>query len=326
MSALLSKGLTVYSIKNVLSLHVFADYFGAKKLHQITKGSTLTATMFQATGEAPGTSGYVNITDLKGGRVGFSAEDSDGSLSAVYVKSLLEMPYNISVIQISHILSSPEAEAPASAPTGKNVTGLMTQKDCKAFADLLISSGADVTFIQNSDGGLTVFCPTDTVVTAFMPKYKNLTAAGKASLLLYHGVPVYQSMGMLRSNNGLMNTLATEGPNKYDFTIQNDGEDVKLETKAATAKIVATLIDAEPLAIYKIDKVLLPRELFKPAPSAHAPKGEAAAADAPGPASDDEDPADQTASDSNGVVRIGGGRSVVSVVFGFCIGGVLAFV
>ncbi|KAK3022462.1 hypothetical protein RJ639_046337 [Escallonia herrerae] len=325
MSALLSKGLTVYSIKNVLSLHVFADYFGAKKLHQITKGSTLTATMFQATGEAAGTSGYVNITDLKGGRVSFSAEDSDGSLSAVYVKSLLEMPYNISVIQISHILSSPEAEAPASAPTGKNVTGLMSQKGCKAFADLLISSGADVTFIQNSDGGLTVFCPTDTVVTAFMPKYKNLTAAGKASLLLYHGVPVYQSMGMLRSNNGLMNTLATEGPNKYDFTIQNDGEDVKLDTKAATAKIVATLIDAEPLAIYKIDKVLLPRELFKPAPSPHAPKGEAAA-EAPGPASDDEDPADQTASDSNGVVRIGGGRSVVSLVLGFCIGGVLAFV
>lgn len=66
MSEIVSKGLPLYTIHNILSLHVFADYFGSKKLHQITKGSTLTATLFQATGKADGTSGYVNITDLKG--------------------------------------------------------------------------------------------------------------------------------------------------------------------------------------------------------------------------------------------------------------------
>ena len=105
MAGLLSKNLPIYAIKNVLSLHVFADYFGAKKLHQITGGSTLTATMFQATGEAPGTSGYVNITDLKGGRVGFGSENNDGHLNSVFVKSVEELPYNISVIHISQVIT-----------------------------------------------------------------------------------------------------------------------------------------------------------------------------------------------------------------------------
>ncbi|KAL1817993.1 hypothetical protein ACET3Z_020567 [Daucus carota] len=216
----------------------------------------------------------------------------------------------------------------------------MRLKGCKAFADLLVSEKAEDTFVQSVEGGLTVFCPSDDVLEDFMPKYKNLTAAGKMAVLLYHGVPVYNSMGMLRSNNGLMNTLATEGKNKYDFTVQNDGESVKLKTKAVTATVSGTLVDEEPLAVYKIDKVLLPRELFKavkeelapePAPApkgakkkpkAKAKKGETSededAADAPGPdGSEDEDPADDTASDENGSVRIRGvGMMVVPLIFG----------
>lgn len=103
MSSLLSKHLSLYTIKNVLSLHILVDYFGSKKLHQITNGTALTATIFQATGTAPGSTGYLNITDLKGGKVGFGAENNGGSLDAVYVKSVDEIPYNISVLQISQV-------------------------------------------------------------------------------------------------------------------------------------------------------------------------------------------------------------------------------
>ncbi|KAK6157922.1 hypothetical protein DH2020_012170 [Rehmannia glutinosa] len=260
MNDLLAKHYSLYTIKNILSLHIFADYFGSKKLHQITKGSTTTSSLFQATGEAAGTSGYVNITDMKGGKVGFSPvdSDSDGPM-ATYVKSVEELPYNISVIQISHVLTSPEAEAPTASPTDLNITSLMAKQGCKAFSDLITAQGAEDTFAQSVEGGLTIFCPSDDSLKSFMPRYKNLTADGKTSLLLYHGVPVYNSLGMLRSSNGLMNTLATEGANKYDFTVQNDGEDVKLETKVVTATIKGTLIDEDPLAVYKIDKVLLPR-------------------------------------------------------------------
>ncbi|MED6145056.1 hypothetical protein PIB30_021412 [Stylosanthes scabra] len=155
-------------------------------------------------------------------------------------------------------------------------------------------------------------------------------------------------MAMLKSNNGLMNTLATDGANNFDFTVQNDGEQVTLKTKTVTAKITGTLIDEDPLAIYTIDKVLLPKELFKaPAPSpAPAPAPEPASADAPAspkkggkkkkqkaadapadeetaPADSPSDAADESADGGSGAVRFDGARyvNVVSVVvalwFGF---------
>ncbi|XP_016174172.1 fasciclin-like arabinogalactan protein 1 [Arachis ipaensis] len=251
MNELLSKHPSIYTLKNILSLHVLLDYFGAKKLHQITNGTALAATMFQATGTAPGSTGFVNITDLRG------------------------------------------------------------------------------------------------LLKAFLPKYKNLTAAGKASLLEYHATPVYESMAMLKSNNGLMNTLATDGASKFDFTVQNDGDQVTLKTKIVTAKITGTLIDEDPLAIYTIDKVLLPRELFKalaPSPSP-SPAPEPAAADAPAspkkggkkkkqkaadapadeesaPADSPSDAADESADDGNGAVRFDGVRygNVIFVVMALCFG------
>lgn len=203
----------------------------------------------------------------------------------------------------------------------------MAKQGCKAFADLLIATGAHTTFEENLDGGLTVFCPTDAVVNDFMPKYKNLTEAHKVSLLLYHGTPVYQSLQTLKSSNGVMNTLATDGASKYDFTVQNDGEIVTLKTKATTAKITGTLKDEEPLVIYKINKVLLPIELFKPEVETEAPapsptphkrktKKDKDEAEADAPVDDSED---QTADNENGVSRISGGH-LIWMVLSSCMG------
>ena len=333
MEDLLSKHLSINTIKNILSLHVLLDYFGAKKLHQITNGTALAATMYQATGTAPGSSGFVNITDLRGGKVGFGAENNDGALTASYVKSVEEIPYNISVIQISSVLPSAAAEAPTPAPSQQNLTVIMSKHGCKIFAETLSTiHEAYSTFTDAIDGGLSVFCPADDAFKAFLPKFKNLTVAGKIDLLEFHGVPIYNSIPMLKSNNGLMNTLATEGASNYDFTVQNDGEEITLKTKRVTAKIIDTIIDEQPLAIYTISKVLLPQELFKgeaPSPSP-APAPEPSAADAPeppkkgkkkkkkvadAPADDDsdapadspaDDAADDNADDTDGAVRFNG--------------------
>jgi len=342
MSSLLDKHLSITTLKNVLSLHVLVDYFGAKKLHQITDGTTLVSSMFQATGSAAGTAGYVNITNLKGGKVGFGAEDNDG-LHSFYVKSVEELPYVISVLQISNPLSSADAEAPTAAPSDIDLIGIMSKQGCQSFADLLRVSKALPTFKESVDGGLTVFCPTDTAVSGFSAKYKNLTDSQKVSLLLYHGVPVYQSLQMLKSNNGVMNTLATEGHNKYDFTVQNDGEDVNLETKVNTANIVGTLIDQDPFVVYKISKVLMPRELFKGVKEekdlapAEAPKAgksktkkkKAAAADedadspADGPDADADSDDQKAADDENGANGLNQGLRFIMVFFSLFIGALI---
>lgn len=195
----------------------------------------------------------------------------------------------------------------------------------KVFADLLTESGAVKTFQGVADGGLTVFCPTDDIMKRFLPKYKNLTADGKTSLLSYHGIPVYNSIAMLKSNNGAMNTLATDGGKKYGFTVQNDGEQVTLKTSVVTARITGTLLDEQPLAIYTIDKVLLPKELFKgveaPAPApekaADAPKAEKLSSP---PALEGPDLApsdDSKAADDSSGARFSGGWALVGAL---CLG------
>ncbi|KAG6474459.1 fasciclin-like arabinogalactan protein 2 [Zingiber officinale] len=330
MTDLLAKHLSLPTLRNVLALHVLTDYYGAKKLHQITGGATTSATIFQSSGHAIGTAGFINITDHSRGKVTFVARDSGGASPATFVKSVKEMPYNISILQISTILSSPEAEAPVAAPGPVNLTALMANKGCKAFADLLLAT-PDVlkSFQSNLDSGLTVFCPDDDAVSAFSPKYTNLTAAGKSSLLRYHAVPVYYSPQLLKTNNGPFSTLASDAHNKnYKYTVKSDGDVITIKTHIVTADITSTLIDQDPDAVYAIDKVLEPRELFKvpekviadaPAPAPAAPpkkkksaaaKHKAAATAANGapapttPAGPEESPADDdTAAADNAALR-----------------------
>ncbi|CAM0911474.1 unnamed protein product [Alopecurus aequalis] len=202
------------------------------------------------------------------------------------------------------------AKAPAAPPAPPNITSVMAKGGCKAFAALVSASpDARSTFQSAGDGGVTAFCPSDDAVRSFMPRYKNLTADGKASLLLFHAVPVYYSQRSLKSNNGVMNTLATDGSaNNFNFTVQNEGEQVTIKTDASdrAAQLKSTVYDKDPIAIYAVDTVLEPVELFEPAespapapaPVADAPKApkkrrHRPVADAPGPAADDASPADQ---------------------------------
>lgn len=141
MSALTSRGYTIPTLKNILSFHVLLDYFSAEKLHHIGGGSALAATLLQATGAAPGTTGFVNITMLRGGKVGFSPNGGDPS--SFFVKSIEEVPYNISVIQISRVLPSDAASATTPAPAEM----IMSAHGCKVFAKTLLSNpGASKTY------------------------------------------------------------------------------------------------------------------------------------------------------------------------------------
>ncbi|KAG8047056.1 hypothetical protein GUJ93_ZPchr0008g11404 [Zizania palustris] len=282
MGALAGGHYTLPTLRHILEMHILVDYYGAKKLHQLSRGDTASSSMFQESGSAPGTTGYVNITQHRGGRVSFTAEDAaDSATPSSFVKSVKEIPYDLAVLQISKPLSSPEAEAPVAPPAPVNITELLSKKYCKSFAGLL-AANADVFSNINAtkDNGLTLFCPVDAAVDAFMPKFKNLTAKGKAAILLYHAVPDYYSLQLLKSNSGKVSTLATSSVAKkdYSYDVQNDRDTVTLDTRVNTASVTATVKDDDPLAIYAITKFLQPKELFKvtedlaPAPAPESPK------------------------------------------------------
>lgn len=282
MDAIAKKPLSV--IKSVLSLHIVLDYYDPQKLHKIPEGSTLTTTLYQTTGNAPGKLGFVNITDLKGGKVGFGSAAPGSKLDSSYTKSVKQIPYNISVLEISQPILAPGIlTAPAPSASDVNVTALLEKAGCKTFASLIASTGVVKTYSAAMEKGLTVFAPNDEAFKAEdVPDLTKLTSAETVSLLLYHSLPSYTPKGTLKTTKGSLSTLATGGSGKYGITVTTAGDDVTLHTGVGPSRLADTVVDSPPFVIFSVDSVLLPFELFGKAP-APAPAGEPVAAPAPEP-------------------------------------------
>lgn len=212
--------------------------------------------------------------------------------------------------------SSPSPVPALPEPHTNNVTAIMARNGCSTFSRLLSAvPDAAQTFADNLGSGLTAFCPVDDAVRPFLPGFKNLTADAKLSLLLYHAIPVYCPFHMLQDGNGVVSTLATSAATDYKLTVQNDGDHVTLRTGLIVATITATLVDRNPLAVYAINEVLEPVELFKPARApalAPAPEAEEKAAPAKAssetveaPAGAQEAPVDEKAAAKSAAARNG---------------------
>ncbi|KAL4352602.1 hypothetical protein GQ457_06G032560 [Hibiscus cannabinus] len=283
MSALTAKHpLSV--IKNILSLHVLLDYYDPQKLHKISEGTTLTTTLYQTTGNAPGNLGFVNITDLQGGKVGFGSAIPGSKLDSSYTKSVKQIPYNISILEISAPIIAPGIlSAPAPSASAANITGLLEKAGCKTFASLLASSGVLKTYESALDKGLTIFAPSDEAFKAEgVPDLSKLTSADQVSLLEYHASPDYKPKGTLKTTKDPITTLATSGAGKFDLTVTNAGDDVTLHTGIAPSRVAEAVFDSPPVVIFTVDNVLLPPELFGKSPSP-APAPEPVSSPSPTP-------------------------------------------
>ncbi|KAM3397673.1 fasciclin-like arabinogalactan protein 10 [Capsicum galapagoense] len=270
-------------IKNVLSLHVLLDYFDGTKLHKISDGTTLSTTLYQTTGNANGNVGSVNITDLKGGKVGFGSAIPNSPLASTYTKSVKQIQYNISVLEISAPIIAPGILA-APAPSGDfNITGALEKAGCKTFASLLVKSGVLKTYQTAIDKGLTIFAPNDEAFKAVKGiDLGKLSSADVVSLLQYHAVPSYTPIGTLKTKKDPISTLATNGASKYDLSASTEGDQVTLDTGVDSSRIASTVIDSTPFCIFTVDSILLPVELFGKAPSpAPGPAPETSPAPAP---------------------------------------------
>ncbi|TQD86028.1 hypothetical protein C1H46_028414 [Malus baccata] len=256
-------------IKNALSLHVLLDYYDAPKLHKISDGSVLTTTLYQTTGHAPGNLGFVNITDLQGGKVGFGSAAPGSKLDSSYTKSVKQIPYNISVLEISAPVIAPGIlTAPAPSASDINITALLEKAGAKKFASLIVSTGVIKTYQSAADKGLTIFAPNDEAFKAKgVPDLSKLTNAELVSILQYHAIAGYSPIGSLKTSKAPISTLATNGAGKYDLTVTTAGDQVTLHTGVGSSRVADTVLDSTPVAIFTVDNVLLPSELFGKSPS-----------------------------------------------------------
>lgn len=194
------------SLKTSFCLHILLDYFDNKKLHSIPDGSSLTTSLYQTTGPKSGNVGAVNITDSKGGSVRFGSGTPGSNLTSSYSKSVEQIPYNISVIEITAPIIAPELLNPAASVD--NITAVLEKAGCKTFAALLSQSGVLKLYQNQLDKGITIFAPNDEAFKAKgVPDLSKLSNAELVSLLQFHALSTYAPIGTLKTTKGKDNRV-----------------------------------------------------------------------------------------------------------------------
>ncbi|GAU38511.1 hypothetical protein TSUD_396280 [Trifolium subterraneum] len=184
-----------------------------------------------------------------------------------------------------------------------------------------IMSSINSQLITAKNGGLTILAPDDSAFSSLKAGFLNsLDENKKIELLQFHILPQYVASSNFDSLSNPVQTVAGKDPTRLPLNVNALGNNVSLQTGVVNASIVGVVYSDNKLAIYQLDKVLLPLDFFKTKAPALAPSL-AATAKAPKAAakenssSDDKDENDQDQGKS-GTERLCGflGTTLVSLV------------
>ncbi|KAB2074897.1 hypothetical protein ERO13_A07G175700v2 [Gossypium hirsutum] len=188
-------------------------------------------------------------------------------------------------------MSPTPAPAPAPAPAYVNLTYLLSVAGpFHTFLDYLESTKVIDTFqnqANNTDQGITVFVPKDSAFKGLRkPSLSNLNDDQIKSLILYHALPKFYALADFNelSTKGSISTLAG---GEYTLNFTDNSGTVHLDSGWSKTKVTSAVHSTDPVAIYQVDKVLLPEAIFgtdippTPAPSPAPVPDVSPAADSP---------------------------------------------
>ncbi|MBA0549144.1 hypothetical protein Golob_020197 [Gossypium lobatum] len=167
--------------------------------------------------------------------------------------------------------------APAPAPEYVNLTYLLSVAGpFHTFLNYLESTKVIDTFqsqANNTEQGITIFIPKDDSFKGLKkPSLSNLSDDQLKSLILFHALPKYYALADF-------NDLSTKGPittlagGQYTLNFTDDSGTVHLDSGWSKTKVSSAVHSTDPVAIYQVNKVLLPEAIFgtdippTPAPS-----------------------------------------------------------
>ncbi|GAB4824396.1 hypothetical protein Ancab_007283 [Ancistrocladus abbreviatus] len=263
------------TLADVVRYHVLLQYLTWSGLRQIPPSGTLFTTLFQTTGRASNNFGSLNITyNPSNGVVSLHTPTPNSINSSAVVLSLIKtIPYNLSIFSVSSLVAPYGFELLASEtrppPPGLNITkALLDGHNFNVAASMLAASGVVGEFEQDEGGaGITLFVPTDEAF-ANLPATVQLQAwraDRKALVLKFHVLHSYYPLGLLQSIvNPVQPTLATEdnGAGSFTLNISRVNGSVAINSGTVQALVTRTVFDQNPVAIFGISHVLLPREIF----------------------------------------------------------------
>ncbi|KAL6609376.1 hypothetical protein ACP70R_039345 [Stipagrostis hirtigluma subsp. patula] len=150
------------------------------------------------------------------------------------------------------------------------------------FLDLLHRTRVDDQInaqLTDSYNGLTILAPTNAAFDKLKSgTLNNLSPQEQIQLVLYCVLPRFYSLPMLGSLNGKVTSQGSGKEGPYKYKIERTDNKVNVSTGVNWMYLGSPLSKDFPLAVYPVDKVPLPYELFGPKPPTPAP------APAPAPA------------------------------------------
>uniref|UniRef100_A0ACD5UQK7 Uncharacterized protein n=1 Tax=Avena sativa TaxID=4498 RepID=A0ACD5UQK7_AVESA len=124
--------------------------------------------------------------------------------------------------------------------------------------------------------GITIFVPADKAFAAVQPSVlSGLKTHQLKSLMMYHALARYYA---LKDFDGLSraNPVTTFAGGLYMVNVRYDAGAVRVLSRWADGKILRTVYGTVPMAVYEIDRVLLPEAIFRVQPPVHETPAEPA--------------------------------------------------
>ena len=170
--------------------------------------------------------------------------------------------------------------------------------------------------VTTKSGGLTILAPDDGAFSQLKAGYFNsLSDRQQKALIQFHVIPAYVSSSNFDSLSNPVLTLASDSPTGYQINVTAYGNSVNISTGVVDATITGIVYTDKTLAIYHVDKVLIPLDFSKPKPIAPAPAlANAPKADKENSSAEDDDQAATTKNSSGATSLIGiHGTTLVSL-------------
>ncbi|OVA10163.1 FAS1 domain [Macleaya cordata] len=225
----------------------------------------------------------------------------------------------ITFLQSTQISAQSPAVSPApSGPT--NITKILEKAgQYNTLIRLLKSTqvGDQInTQLNNSNQGLTLFAPPDNAFANLKPGTLNsLTDQEKVELIQFHVVPSFLSTSQFQTVSNPLRTQAGNANNgQFPLNVTTGGNQVNITTGVVDTTIANTIYTDNQLAVYQVDKVLLPLDIFGPPSPAPAPKPEKGSPPTSSDKPSDSSSSDDDSSDATGLTRNGVVSFIVAAV------------
>ncbi|WCJ41049.1 FASCICLIN-like arabinogalactan-protein 12 [Euphorbia peplus] len=136
-----------------------------------------------------------------------------------------------------------------------------TQEDIQLFSQL-----------NDSSDGVTIFAPTDGAFSSIIKSgtLNSLSDQEKIKLVQFHIIPKFLSTSQFQYVSNPLKTLAGAGA-RLALNVTTSDSLVNVTTGLTRTYVSGVVYTDGKVAIYQVDKVLLPMDLFAPKPPAPAP-------------------------------------------------------